>query len=177
MKTSVSISLVLLVVFQLAGPNRLTADTPPAGRSRQTDGSARAGESAENATALHVAAGAAAALLASAVAYPLVNLESGQNSALMVAGLGVCGALAAGVFKELWDCTGAGQPEWADLFSTAAGGIAAAALVYTMTRLHPCGGDGCGELSAVYAGFAVILSLPVGESLYRRFSLSSRSRS
>ena len=168
MKTRVWISVVSLFVFLLPAPHRLAADTPPAPRSSQT-------YDAQSAAALHVVAGAAAALMVSAVAYPLVDLGSAQNSALMVAGLGVFGAVTAGASKELWDLSGAGQPEWTDLFATAAGGLAAATLVYTLTRLQPYAENRHGGLSAVYAGFAVILSLPVGESLYRRFSLSSRS--
>ena len=131
------------------------------------------GESA----ALHVLAGASSALLISAVAYPLVEAASDQRSALLVAGLGLSGALLAGTAKELLDSCGFGQPQWTDLLLTLGGGVLAASLVYTLTCLQPSGGDESPGIAAVYGAFALMLCLPVGENLLRRVILSSESRS
>jgi hypothetical protein len=131
------------------------------------------GESA----ALHVLAGASSSLLISAVAYPLVEAASDQRSALLVAGLGLSGALLAGTAKELVDSCGFGQPQWTDLLLTLGGGVLAAGFVYTLTCLQPNEGTESAGIAAVYGSFALVLSLPVGENLLQRFILSSESRS
>ena len=127
--------------------------------------------------ALHVLAGASSALLIGAVAYPLVEAASDQRSALLVAGLGLSGALLAGTAKELLDSLGFGQPQWSDLLLTLGGGVLAASLVYTLTRLEPNGGDESPGIAAVYGAFALVLSLPVGENLLQRIIPSSPPRS
>jgi len=134
-------------------------------------------ESADTSAALHVLAGASSALLVSSVAYPLVDLGSDHGNAFLVAGLGVGGAFIAGLTKELLDLGGWGQPEWSDLLLTLGGGLLAGTLVYAVTCLQPGGEDGSLGISGVYGAFALILSLPVGENLYRRTIPSSRSRS
>lgn len=137
----------------------------------------RADETADTSSALHVLAGASSALLVSAVAYPLVNLGSDQGSAVLVAGLGVGGAFIVGLTKELLDLSGWGQPEWSDLLLTLGGGLLAGTLVYVLTSLQPANEEGSLGVSGMYGAFALILSLPVGENLYRRTILSLRSRS
>jgi hypothetical protein len=117
---------------------------------------------------LHMLAGASSALLVSAAAYPLVDLGSDRRSALLVAGLGVCGALAAGATKELLDLGGRGDPEWSDLLMTLGGGLLAGCLVYLLTSLEPGTEEGNAGISAAYCAFALTLALPVGESLCRR---------
>jgi len=134
------------------------------------------GDTGESA-ALHVLAGASSALLISAVAYPLVEAASDQRSALLVAGLGLSGALLAGTAKELLDSCGFGQPQWTDLLLTLGGGVLAASLVYTLTCLQPSGGDESPGIAAVYGAFALMLCLPVGENLLQRVILSSEPRS
>jgi peptidoglycan/LPS O-acetylase OafA/YrhL len=127
--------------------------------------------------ALHVLAGASSALLIGAVAYPLVEAESDQRSALLVAGLGLSGALLAGIAKELLDSLGFGQPQWSDLLLTLGGGVLAASLVYTLTWLEPNDGNESAGLAAVYGSFALVLSLPVEENLLQRIIPSSPPRS
>jgi hypothetical protein len=135
------------------------------------------GETADTSAALHVLAGASGALLVSAVAYPLVDLGSNRCNAAVVAGLGVSAAFILGLTKELLDLGGWGQPELSDLLLTLGGGLLAGTAVYALSTLQPAGEEGCLGISAVYGSFALVLSLPVGESLYRRTILSSRSRS
>lgn len=127
--------------------------------------------------ALHVLAGASSALLVSAIAYPLVESASDQRSALLVAGLGLSGALLAGTAKELLDSLGFGQPQWTDLLLTLGGGVLAASLVYTLTCLQPNEGNESVGITAVYGSFALVLSLPVGENLLQRLTPSSQPRS
>jgi hypothetical protein len=163
MKAGIALAVLLFTAGLLA--------FPPACRAES--GNANADDSA----VLHVLAGASSALLVSAVVCPFVDLSSDRCTALLAAGLGVCGSFVAGGAKELLDLCGWGEPEWSDLLLTVAGGLVAGSLVYAVTCL--CS-SGCGEtwgLSAVYGAFGLTLSLPVGESLYRRFILSSRSRS
>lgn len=136
-----------------------------------------AGGDIEESAALHILAGASSALLISAVAYPLVEAASDQCSALLVAGLGLSGALLAGTAKELLDSLGFGQPQWSDLLLTLGGGVLAASLVYTLTRLEPNDGNESAGIAAVYGSFALVLSLPVGESLLQRVIPSSPPRS
>jgi len=136
-----------------------------------------ANEPADTSSALHVLAGVSGALLVSAVAYPLVDLGSDRSSAVVVAGLGVGGAFILGLSKELLDLSGWGQPQWSDLLLTLGGGLLAGSLVYAVTCLQPGGEEGSRGISVVYGAFALILSLPVGEDLYRRTILSLRSRS
>ena len=135
------------------------------------------GGDSRKSAALHVLAGASSALLISAVAYPLVEAASDQRSALLVAGLGLSGALLAGTAKELLDSCGFGQPQWTDLLLTLGGGVLAASLVYTLTCLQPSGGDEFPGIAAVYGAFALMLCLPVGENLLQRVILSSEPRS
>jgi len=45
----------------------------------------------------------------------------------------------------------------------------AATLIYTLSTRQPAGQHGDLGIAAVYASFALILSLPVVENLYRRF--------
>jgi hypothetical protein len=127
--------------------------------------------------ALHVLAGASSALLISAVAYPLVETASDQRNALLVAGLGLSGALLAGTAKELLDLLGFGQPQWSDLLLTLGGGVLTATLVYALTLLKPNDGNESAGIAAVYGSFALVLSLPVGENLLQRISPSSPLRS
>ena len=136
-----------------------------------------AGGELEESAALHVLAGASSALLISAVAYPLVDAASEQRSALLVAGLGLYGALLAGIAKELLDSLGFGQPQWSDLLLTLGGGVLAASLVYTLTWLEPNDGNESAGLAAVYGSFALVLSLPVEENLLQRVIPSSPLRS
>jgi hypothetical protein len=136
-----------------------------------------AGGELEESAALHVLAGAASALLVSAVAYPLVEAASDQRSALLVSGLGLSGALLAGTAKELLDLLGFGQPQWTDLLLTLGGGVLAASLVYTLTCLQPNDGNESAGIAAAYGSFALVLSLPVGENLLQRVILSSQPRS
>ena len=134
-------------------------------------------EPADPSRALHLLAGASGALLVSAVAYPLVDLDSDRRDAILVAGLGAGGAVILGLTKELLDLRGWGQPEWSDLLLTLGGGLLAGTLVYALTCLQPAAEEGSRGVSAVYASFALVLSLPVGEGLYRRSNLSLRPRS
>jgi hypothetical protein len=136
-----------------------------------------ANESADTSAVLHVLAGASGALLVSAAAYPLVDSGSDQRNAVLVAGLGVGGAFVLGLTKELLDLSGWGQPELTDLLLTLGGGLLAGSLVYALTSLQPANEEGSPGISAVYGAFALFLSLPVGENLYRRTIVSSRSRS
>ncbi|UCF99533.1 MAG: hypothetical protein JSV89_08330 [Spirochaetaceae bacterium] len=141
----------------------------------------RAGESADkdtgNSAALHILAGASSTLLVSAVAYPLIDTGNNHRSALLVAGLGLGGALVAGATKELLDMSGWGKPQWTDLLLTLGGGLLAGSMVYAVSCLQPGGENGNTGIAVMYATFALTLSLPVGESLYRRFIPSSVSRS
>jgi hypothetical protein len=134
-------------------------------------------EPVDPSNALHVLAGASGALLVGALAYPLVDLGSDRCDAALVAGLGVSGAFVLGLTKELLDLRGWGQPELSDLLLTLGGGLLAGTLVYALTCLQPAAEEGSLGITAVYAAFALVLSLPVGESLYRRTSLSLRPRS
>ena len=135
------------------------------------------GETEEPSAVLHVLAGASGALLVSAVAYPLVDSGSDRCDAALVAGLGIGGALVLGLTKELLDLGGWGQPELSDLLLTLGGGLLAGTAVYLLSTLQPAGEDGSLGISTVYAAFGFVLSLPVGEGLYRRTRLSSRSQS
>jgi hypothetical protein len=134
-------------------------------------------DAVDNSSALHLLAGASGALLVSAVAYPLVDVGSDQGDALMTASLGVCGALILGSAKELSDMSGWGQPQWSDLLLTVGGGLLAASAVYALSCLEPGAAEENLGISAVYGAFGLILSLPVGENLLRRFRPSLRSRS
>jgi zinc transporter ZupT len=136
-----------------------------------------ANEPVDTSAALHVLAGASGALLVSAVSYPLVDSGSHRRNAIVVAGLGAGGALILGLTKELLDLSGWGQPEWSNLLLTVGGGLLAGSMVYALTALHPSGEEGDLGISAVYGAFALVLSLPVGEGLYRRTIPSLRSRS
>ncbi len=136
-----------------------------------------ANQPADTSSVLHVLAGASSALLVSALAYPLVDLDSDQGNAVAVAGLGVGGALIAGLTKELLDLSGWGDPAWSDLLLTLGGGLLAGTLVYAVTCLQPGSAEGSRGIPVVYGAFALVLSLPVGESLYRRAIPSLRSRS
>ena len=127
-----------------------------------------ANESADTSAALHVLAGASSALLVSAAAYPLVDLDSDRRNAVLVAGLGAGGAFIVGLTKELLDLSGWGQPEWSDLLLTVGGGLLAGSLVYAVTALQPSNEEGSVGISGVYGAFALILFLPVGENLLRR---------
>ena len=126
------------------------------------------GESSHDSAALHVLAGAAAALWISAVAHPLVDVGSQRKNAAVVAAAGVAGALLAGMGKELLDLGGWGQPQWADLLLTVGGGLLAGTVVYAVTTGFPGSEPGNRGISAAYGAFALILSLPVGENLLRR---------
>jgi hypothetical protein len=137
----------------------------------------QANEPADSSAALHVLAGASSALLVSAVAYPFVDLGSDQSNAAVVAGLGVGGAVIAGLTKELLDLSGWGQPEWSDLLLTLGGGLLAGTVVYAVSCLQPGREEGSRGIPVVYGAFALILSLPVGENLFRRAIPSLRSRS
>jgi len=153
-------SLVVFLAVFLVSPSQGWADEP-----------------ADTSAVLHVLAGASGALLVSAVAYPLVDSGSDQRNAVLVAGLGVGGAFVLGLTKELLDLSGWGQPEWSDLLLTLGGGLLAGSLVYALSSLQPADEEGGPGISAVYGAFALVLSLPVGESLYRRTILFLRSRS
>ena len=135
------------------------------------------GETAEPAAVLHVLAGASGAFLISAVAYPLIDSDSDRRDAALVAGLGVSGAFVLGLTKELLDLGGWGQPELSDFLLTLGGGLLAATAVYALSTLQPAGEEESLGIAALYAAFAIVLSLPVGENLYRRTTLSLRSRS
>jgi hypothetical protein len=135
------------------------------------------GETADTSAVLHVLAGASGALLASAVAYPLVDLGSNRCNAAVVAGLGVSAALALGLTKELLDLGGWGRPELSDLLLTLGGGLLAGTAVYALSTLQSAGEEGSLGIATVFGAFALVLSLPVGEGLYRRTILSLRSRS
>ena len=135
------------------------------------------GDGSGDSAALHVLAGVSSAFLVGAVAYPLVDLDSDRRSALAVAGLSVGGALLAGASKELLDLGGWGQPQWSDLLLTIGGGLLAGSLIYAATCLQPRGQEGSAGISAVYGAFALTLSLPVAEGIYRRFILSLPLRS
>ena len=187
MKTGGMISVVILGLILLSTPpgspplhanetlavslalhaTETSAASPAQSAEREVDISA----------ALHLLAGASSALLVSAVAYPLVELGSDRLNALLVAGLGVCGSLVAGTAKELLDLYGWGQPEFSDLLLTLAGGLLAGSAIYALTSLCGSEGEKCPGIPAVYTAFALVLSLPVGENLYRRTIPSSRSRS
>jgi hypothetical protein len=134
-------------------------------------------ETEEPSAVLHVLAGASGALLVSAVAYPLVDSGSVRRDAVLVAGLGLGGAFVLGLAKELLDLGGWGDPELSDLLLTLGGGLIAGTAVYLLSTVQPAGEERSLGISAVYASFAVVLSLPVGEGLYRRIRLSSRSQS
>jgi peptidoglycan/LPS O-acetylase OafA/YrhL len=127
--------------------------------------------------ALHVLAGCAAALLSAAVAYPLIEADTRQNSSLLVAGIGLSGALLAGLSKEALDLCGFGDPSWLDLLLTAAGGLAASSLVYGLSFSQPYERLESLGIPCLFGAFALILSLPVGEALFRRAIPSSESRS
>ncbi len=127
--------------------------------------------------ALHVLAGCATALLSGAVAYPLIEADTRQYTSLWVAGVGLSGALLAGLAKEALDLCGFGEPSWLDLLLTAAGGLAASSLVYGLSFFHPYEGPESFGIPCLFGAFALILSLPVGEALFRRLSPSSELRS
>ena len=167
MKPRNKVTIVVFTVFLSSAPLSWTNETPAESTAPGTAGSA----------ALHVLAGASGALFVSAVAYPLVDLGSSRRNAALVAGLGVGGAFVLGIAKELLDLGGWGQPEWTDLLLTLGGGLLAGTLVYAVTCQQPGYEEGSLGISAVYGAFALILSLPVGENLYRRTRLSLRSRS
>jgi hypothetical protein len=171
-RRSLVLGLLLLTALQVVGAQTHGGLSMP-GETASHDSDAQTDPSA----ALHVLAGTAAALLVSAAAYPLVDLGSDQRCALLVAGLGLGGALTAGVVKELVDLCGWGQPQWTDLLLTAGGGLLAAILVYSLSNLQPATEDGSWGIAAVYVAFGLTLSLPVGEGLYKRSILSSQSRS
>jgi hypothetical protein len=134
-------------------------------------------ETAEPSAFLHVLAGASGAFLVSAVAYPLIDSDSDRRDAALVAGLGVGGAFVLGLTKELLDLGGWGQPQLSDLLLTLGGGLIAGTAVYLLSTLQPAGEERGLGISPVYAAFALVLSLPVAEGLYRRTRLSLRSRS
>jgi hypothetical protein len=135
------------------------------------------GEAADTSGILHVLAGASSALLISAVAYPLVDVDSDRCNAILIAGMGVGGAFILGLTKELLDLSGWGDPQISDLLLTVGGGVLAATAVYALSILQPAGEEGSLGISAVYGAFGLTLSLPVGEGLYRRIIPSLRSRS
>jgi hypothetical protein len=118
--------------------------------------------------ALHFLFGASCALLVSAAAAPA--LRDGPRSdlgyALCVSGAGLGAAVCGGGAKELLDLTGFGNPEWADLLATAAGGLAASAAV-----LAAAGSDREARLAPVYASFGIALALPPAGGLLRRLGL------
>jgi len=122
----------------------------------------------EQAAALHVLAGASSALLAGAIAYPLVNTETVPGKALAVAGIGVSTALLAGIFKEALDLAGFGDPDWRDLLLTLAGGVFAASGIYTLTCLISDTSNKYPALCGLYGSVGVMLSLPVAENLWKR---------
>jgi hypothetical protein len=159
MKKFVEILILCSTIF-LAAPGRGWTDEP-----------------ADTSAVLHVLAGASSALLISAVAYPLVDVDSDRRNAVLVAGIGVGGAFLMGLAKELLDLGGWGQPQLSDLLLTLGGGLLAGTAVYALSTLQPAGEEGSLGIATVYGAFGLVLSLPVGEGLYRRFSLSSRSRS
>jgi hypothetical protein len=146
------------------------------GTSPLCEAESRGGDYGES-DSLHLLAGASTALLIGAVAYPLVDLDSDHLSAMLVAGLGVCGSFVAGAIKELLDLGGWGEPEWSDFLLTVGGGFLAGSLIYALTCLRPSSDEGSLGIAAMYGAFALTLSLPVGESLYQRFILSSQPRS
>lgn len=190
MRIGSTILLAALILFPLAAPPAGAVDSgsdssvgplvrTTAGLKAQPEPVSEpkyAARQPDNSAALHVVAGAAGALLVSAVAYPLIDMETDRHSALLVAGLGVGGAMVAGAAKELWDLFGRGDVQLSDFLLTTAGGILAATLVYTVSANQAGGQDGDLGIAAVYASFALILSLPVGENLYRRSIPSSESR-
>jgi hypothetical protein len=135
------------------------------------------GEAADTSGVLHVLAGASSALLISAVAYPLVDVDSDRCNAILIAGMGLGGAFILGMTKELLDLRGWGDPDIADLLLTLGGGLLAATAVYALSTLQPAGEEGSLGISAVYGAFGLTLSLPVAEGLYRRIIPSLRSRS
>jgi hypothetical protein len=77
---------------------------------------------------------------------------------------------AMAVAKELLDRAGFGRPEWPDFWATAAGGLAAAAVVLAVGA-----GDRQARVSPVYASVGILLALPPAAGLLRR--LSSRRSS
>jgi hypothetical protein len=131
----------------------------------------------EQDAALHVLAGASSALLAGAIAYPLVNTETVPGRAMAVAGIGVSTALLAGMLKEALDLCGFGDPDWRDLLLTLAGGVFAASGIYTLTCLVSDTSNKYPALCGLYGSVGVMLSLPVAENLCRRLNLSSEPRS
>jgi len=159
MRVENRVTLILLTLFLIIPPRGWTEE--PVDPSR----------------ALHVLAGASGALLVGALAYPLVDLGSDRCDAALVAGLGVSGAFVLGLTKELLDLGGWGQPELSDLLLTLGGGLLAGTLVYALSCLQPAAEEGSLGISAVYAAFGLILSLPVGENLFARTNLSLRPRS
>ena len=159
MKRFGGILIVCLAVF-LAAPSRVWCE-----------------ETSDSSAVLHVLAGASGALLVSAVAYPLVDAGANRCDAALVAGLGLSGAFVLGLTKELLDLGGWGQAELSDLLLTLGGGLLAGTAVYLLSTRHPTAEEDSLGISAVYAAFALVLSLPVGEGLCRRTSLSLRPRS
>jgi hypothetical protein len=154
----------LLLAILLAALLRLAACPPAAAQNPQP---VRGPDKA-----LHFLFGASCALLASAVAAPALRdlPQPDLRYALGVSGAGLGAAVCGGVAKELLDLTGFGKPEWLDLLATAAGGLAASALVFAASR-----SDREARLAPVYASFGVVLALPPAEGLFRR--LSSRRNS
>ena len=175
------ISLILLSsqlssppLYAAEGRAATTAETSHASSGKSAES---AGREAEPSAVLHVLAGASCALLVSAAAHPLIDPGSDRGNALLTAGLGVCGSMAAGAAKELLDLYGWGEPDIRDFLLTLGGGLLAGSAVYALSAA--CGGNEkqCAGIPAMYAAFALVLSLPVGENLYRRTIPSSRSRS
>jgi hypothetical protein len=80
-----------------------------------------------------------------------------------VSGAGLGAAICGGAAKELLDLTGFGKPEWLDLLATAAGGLAASALVFAASRADREAG-----LAPAYASFGIVLALPPAEALTKR---------
>jgi hypothetical protein len=115
--------------------------------------------------ALHVLFGASCALLASAAAASALRdaPQPDLRYALCVSGAGMGAAVFGGAAKELLDLTGFGNPEWLDLLATAAGGLAASAVVFAAS----CS-DRPVRLAPVYASVGVALALPPAAGLFRR---------
>jgi hypothetical protein len=157
---------ILLLLLLLAALNPAAARAGPA--AAQPPGRSFPAED----KALHFLLGASCALLASAAAAPAWRDSALPDPAyaLCVSGAELGAALGAGAGKELLDRAGFGRPEWSDFWATAAGGLAAAAVVFAAGAA-----DRQARTAPAYAGVGIVLALPPAAALLRR--LSSRRSS
>jgi hypothetical protein len=118
--------------------------------------------------ALHFLAGLAAGSLSNAVLFATLDGLHPEQAPPALAGAAAGSSLLVGALKEIADLRGYGDPSWLDLGMTVLGGVAAGSLGAAAGALAADEPRARGALSAVWACFGVVLSLPVAEELARR---------